>query len=141
MLYQLIYYSTASAEFGVDESLKMLLDARIANEKCGITGMLLYHKGLFLQVIEGEKETLAGLSEKIFEDPRHHDIEQIAFEPISARSFSTWSMGFANLGDTAHLHIRGHRDVHEAMQQWEAKVLGLAAAKQLLLQVQRAVNA
>jgi Sensors of blue-light using FAD len=135
MLYQLIYYSVASAEFGVDESLKMLLDARISNERRGITGMLLYHKGLFLQVLEGGREELASLSEKIFEDPRHHDVEQIAFEPISKRSFSNWSMGFANLGDAAHVHIRGHQEVHEAMLQWESKVLGLDAAKQLLLKV------
>jgi hypothetical protein len=132
MLYQLIYHSIASAEFGVDESLKMLFDARIANSKRDITGMLLYHKGQFLQVLEGDQAVLANLREKIFDDPRHHSVELLACEPIAARSFQSWSMAFANLSDKAHTNIQGLRNINSAMLEWESSVLGLKQAKQLL---------
>ena len=137
MLYQLIYHSIASAEFGVDDSLKMLFDARISNAKKDITGMLLYHKGQFLQVLEGDETMLASLREKIFDDPRHHSIELLSYEPLVTRSFQSWSMAFADLGDRAHSNIRGLRNINSAMLEWESNVLGLKLAKQLLQEARK----
>lgn len=44
---------------------------RTNNERAGITGMLLYKDGNFMQLLEGEKEAVLRLHKNIIVDPRH----------------------------------------------------------------------
>lgn len=59
--------------------------------------MLLYSEGSFMQVLEGEEETVEALMSKIADDPRHHEIIVLSREPIEARDFGKWSMSFRGL--------------------------------------------
>lgn len=93
---QLIYIS-AEVEPFTRNRLRDLLDvSRRNNEAAGVTGMLVYHDGTFLQVLEGEKETVEKLLETIDADPRHHKIKLLLRQEIEERSFGGWSMGFVN---------------------------------------------
>ena len=60
----------------------------------GVTGMLFYGNGTFLQVIEGEATTVDELVGKIARDPRHEDIRILSRKAIEHREHPDWSMGF-----------------------------------------------
>jgi hypothetical protein len=64
-LIQCIYSSVASSTFSEDELPELLAAARRANTKRGVTGMLAYINGNFLQVIEGDDAVIDGLFNKI----------------------------------------------------------------------------
>lgn len=57
-----------------------------------ITGALFYHRGTFLQAIEGPKDNLEELMQVLHQDRRHKCIRLIVNEVISRRSFSDWNM-------------------------------------------------
>ena len=68
--------------------------AQSQNEKFGVTGVLFYFEGQFLQVIEGEQKTLNALMANIKRDSRHKNVETLIDEPIAERGFESWSMAF-----------------------------------------------
>ena len=59
--------------------------------------MLLYARGSFMQVLEGEESAVAETMARIQADTRHHDIFELSHTPITTREFGTWSMGFRAL--------------------------------------------
>lgn len=93
-LYEMVYVSLAEHAMAEDELLDLLLRARAANERHGITGLLVYHERSFLQLIEGEREPVQRLFCAIERDPRHEHVDLIWEGPVRRRSFQHWSMGF-----------------------------------------------
>ena len=73
-LTQLIYVSSAKKLLCEEELNDMLTQARKANKKHHITGLLLYQDGNFMQVIEGEAGKIEQLFTNISEDYRHSAI-------------------------------------------------------------------
>ncbi|MCF8210111.1 MAG: BLUF domain-containing protein [Rhodoferax sp.] len=104
---QLVYVSSANTTFSNQELLDLLIRAREKNHSLGISGMLLYKGGNFMQALEGEEETVKKLFKTIQTDPRHHSTEVLLEEPITERSFADWSMGFRDLSDPAVLSTPG----------------------------------
>ena len=98
MIY-LCYVSSAVGKFTQDELVELLAKAREKNARLGVTGMLLYDDGNFMQVLEGPKETVKALYDTITKDRRHHGYIVIDEDELPARQFSDWSMGFSNLID------------------------------------------
>lgn len=68
------------------------------NREDGITGMLLYSGGNFLQVLEGEKSRVRGTYDRIAMDPRHRNLTLLTEEEVPERHFANWSMGYRQLG-------------------------------------------
>lgn len=98
-LYQLIYVSSAdSADMSEDELARILESAVRHNTPDGITGMLLYAGGSFMQVLEGERAQVEETYARVERDPRHHDVMMIDAQPVEARDFTQWRMGFRRLG-------------------------------------------
>jgi hypothetical protein len=93
---QLLYTSSLK---GKDESVlqPILESARRHNAVTGITGMLLYCEGSFLQVLEGPQTVVHATYERIRVDPRHCSIFKIDQIAVDKRHFSEWTMGFAPL--------------------------------------------
>lgn len=100
MIY-LVYISSATKLFTEAELLDLLQKARANNERDGITGMLLYSNGNFIQVIEGEETAVSSLHKRILSDPRHTRIITLLQRPLTKRMFAEWSMGFRNLDLTS----------------------------------------
>lgn len=96
-LIHIIYSSAAHVHFSQGQLLDLLASARSKNTGLGITGMLLHIEGSFLQVIEGPDCDIDSLFETISADPRHGNIITIIRESIPRRSFTDWSMGFADV--------------------------------------------
>lgn len=96
-LIHLIYCSTAKHEFSRSELSVLLINARRKNSQIGVTGILLYSDGSFFQVLEGERETVDMLFEKISSDERHKHITVIIRESIAKRAFGDWTMAYSDI--------------------------------------------
>lgn len=101
MLVRLLYASRA-----VDPSPaaieSILAESRHHNATCGITGVLCYGGGVFLQAIEGGRSAVSQLYGHIQKDPRHQNVELLHFEEIDERRFGGWTMGQVNLSKINH---------------------------------------
>ena len=96
MLVRLLYVSRA-----VDKdpkAIEAILDAsRQHNVSNGITGVLCYGGGIFLQAIEGGRMAVSDLFGHIQKDKRHKDVVLLHYEEISERRFGGWTMGQVNM--------------------------------------------
>ena len=82
----------------IDDVIEKILEkAKKRNVEHGITGLLFYHQGRFLQIIEGSKDSLNDLMTKLESDPRHTNVERLVDEEIKVRSFDNWNMDSFNL--------------------------------------------
>lgn len=107
-MFRIVYLSSATKEFAKDELLALLGKARDNNSQLGITGMLLYKDGNFMQLLEGEKSVVLNLYTRISRDPRHRGLIVVVEEAVNERLFSQWSMGFRNLKDQEVLAMPGY---------------------------------
>ena len=96
MLVRLLYASRA-----VDTSAAaietILSQSRQHNPGSGITGVLCYGGGIFLQAIEGGRAAVSELYGHIQSDKRHKNVELLSYEEITERRFGGWTMGQVNL--------------------------------------------
>ena len=96
-LVQLIYVSSAWRELSEDELYDILESSIRHNTQQGITGVLLYTNGRFMQVIEGEEAAIEETYSRICDDDRHKDVFLLSKEVIAKRDFPRWAMGFRRL--------------------------------------------
>ena len=96
MLVRLLYASRAvdTSEAAIDA---ILTQSRNSNPLCGITGILCYGGGVFLQAIEGGRMPVNELYGHIQKDVRHKDVVLLHYEEITERRFGGWTMGQVNL--------------------------------------------
>lgn len=96
MLVRLLYASRAvdSTPVAIED---ILSKSRQYNPTCGITGILCYGGGIFLQAIEGGREAVSELYGHIQGDSRHKDVVLLHYEEINERRFGGWTMGQVNL--------------------------------------------
>ena len=104
-MYSLIYRSVARASFSKPLIYEMLSEAREFNAAHGVTGCLLYHRGQFIQLLEGAYEEVKALFERIQKDQRHEQVELLEEEEVADRIFNEWSMAFQDIGDE-HQHAK-----------------------------------
>ncbi len=99
MISQLIYTSDA-AEGLTDADLGCILaTSQRNNAEMGLTGMLLYGRGRFIQVLEGPPDVLGRMMARIAADERSTHVHTLLTRTIEARDFADWSMGFHRLTD------------------------------------------
>jgi hypothetical protein len=97
MLVRLMYASRAVPAVDQEDLNAILRKSKTANPGEGITGVLCYSGGIFLQVIEGGRTAVNQLYARIVGDPRHTDVELLLYEEIGQRRFSGWTMGQVNV--------------------------------------------
>ncbi len=80
----------------------------------GITGLLLYHDGNFLQILEGEAEKVQATFARIAANPRHRNLQRLPPVSVHTRLFPDWSMGFARpetvIVDSS-IHVTAFREI------------------------------
>ena len=96
MLVRLLYASRA-VDSSADAISSILAHSRQYNPTLGITGILCYGGGVFMQAIEGGRMAVSELYGHIQKDPRHKDVVLLDYEEISERRFGGWTMGTVNL--------------------------------------------
>ncbi len=97
-LHRLVYTSARHKSCTDDEIQNILASCKKNNVGLSITGLLLHTNRRFLQVVEGEKDVIVDLYEKIKGDPRHGGVNLRFLEPIDERAFGNWYMAFKDLG-------------------------------------------
>jgi hypothetical protein len=97
MLVRLLYASRAAEPVpdGLVEAI--LQQARRNNPELGITGALCHGGEVFLQVLEGGRDPVNALYNRIVCDRRHRRVTLLDYTEIPERRFAGWTMGQVNL--------------------------------------------
>jgi hypothetical protein len=94
MPHRLIYVSSAVTPYDQADQDDILAVARQRNSAEGITGMLLYHDGNILQVLEGPEDRVTACFDRIAQDPRHQGCIVLQSEAVAGRTFAQWDMAY-----------------------------------------------
>ncbi len=132
MLVELLYCSISVAPQLTNVDIAQILaSARRRNLAEDITGMLIYHRGEFVQILEGRKKSVENLYEKFIDaDPRHTRIYKEQENTISHRRFNKCSMGFVGAPEiesprpSSAMGILMHRLSDEAKSERLSSALG-----------------
>lgn len=131
-LHEIIYVSLAQHPMAPQELTALLAQSRAHNTAHGITGLLLYHRQEFMQLLEGEEADIQALFDAICDDPRHQQIDKMWEGPLAQRNFSSWGMGFVAPDDTA---LRGRPGYEPLLAQGLIASSRDSVGKKLLLRV------
>ncbi len=97
MLVRLLYASRAVDTIDHEALLAILKKSKANNPAIGVTGVLCFSGGIFLQALEGGRVAVNRLYNRIASDPRHNDVVLLCYEEIGERRFAGWSMGQVNV--------------------------------------------
>ena len=96
-LYRLVYTSFRKCD---DKGVSKILEScKRNNAKKAITGILLHSNRRFIQYLEGDRDEILSLYERIKSDPRHTSVLRRNFELIKERVFPSWEMGYKDISD------------------------------------------
>ncbi|MEL7545228.1 MAG: BLUF domain-containing protein [Pseudomonadota bacterium] len=104
-LWSISYHSRPTARFSGNMLESMLEQAQSANQRRGISGLLVAGETDFVQWLEGSQAALRSLMERIQIDPRHSDITLLDSRPLGQRLFAEWSMLFVDEVPNAAFHL------------------------------------
>ena len=139
-MYMAIYVSSAVELFSEAELQALLETSRKNNEKADITGMLLYKDGNFMQLLEGPKEAVKSVLNRIHADPRHRGMLTLLQEEHAEREFEDWAMGFERLGSRDSVEIPGYSDFLELPLTSEQFLKNPSKSLKLLLNFKKVVR-
>jgi hypothetical protein len=98
MLVRLMYASRAVPAVNQEELMAIVRKSKANNGPLGVTGVLCFSEGIFLQVLEGGRSAVNRLYNRIVTDNRHTQVELLSYQEIGERRFAGWSMGQVNMG-------------------------------------------
>ena len=112
-LIRLIYASRATFEDagagGVEPQVgRILMQSRRNNPRQAIGGVLHYGDGRFLQCLEGERDAVNALYNRIARDDRHADVQVLSAGGVAERYFANWSMKYVPVEETIKHTLREH---------------------------------
>jgi len=94
-IFQLVYIAFTTEQFDLDKDIvKILQKASDYNSTVGITGLLLFKGGVFLQLLEGNKVEVDKLYAKILSDPRQKDAKTLLTKTAQKRICPEWTMNY-----------------------------------------------
>lgn len=105
-LIRLMYISRATfkptpALQGIEPTVgRILQSSRINNAKIDVGGVLFYGDGHFFQCLEGDKQAVHRLLERLHRDERHTDVTVVDEQPVATRRFDDWSMKYTAINDS-----------------------------------------
>lgn len=77
----------------IDETLRQILARSIHNNRIAdVTGLLVAFDGWFVQALEGPREHVGALLDRIMTDPRHRDVMVLDRCLAECRAFRDWNM-------------------------------------------------
>ncbi len=112
----LTFLSSAVSPMNEEQLVELVKSVRPKNEARGVTGVMLYADGHFIETIEGPEEAVEATFAKFALDPRHHNIHVALRERIDERAFPDWSMGFRALSAEQAASLPGFNDYMNAQR-------------------------
>ena len=99
MLVRLMYASRTAAHLDQDGLQAILRQCKDNNPAQGVTGLLCHcsSSGIFMQALEGGRDAVNQLYNRITQDTRHTDVVLLSYQEITERQFSGWAMGQVNM--------------------------------------------
>ena len=95
------FYVSVRTDPGDMAAVRHILQiSRRNNRRLDVTGCLLVAGPLFAQVLEGRRDDVVPLVERIRRDPRHGAVRVLVERPASIRQYGEWSMGYFD--DSGH---------------------------------------
>ncbi len=99
-VFHLVYISKAAEDLSYTDIREILESSRRNNARLGLTGLLIFRDGYFLQLLEGQELAVRGVLERICEDDRNYSVKVLIETQSNKRLFEDWSMAFHD-GDIA----------------------------------------
>ena len=94
--FQLIFASDAAVDMSDQILLDILVHADKNNRSKGISGLLLYSRNRFMQLIEAKnKDVVEALFAKILKDKRHTNVKLLLRQESNELQMAAWAMGFS----------------------------------------------
>ena len=112
-MYYIIYSSYAVNEFDDNRLKELLVQALEKNETLGITGMLFYFNGQFIQLIEGAETAVRQLANEIAIDPRHKHFMILKEGNAEERFFAEWSMGMKSVDPSNFEDVKSFKELNQ----------------------------
>lgn len=134
------YLSTATHLMSEQELEGLLGKARKQNLESGITGVLLYCEGSFMQCLEGEAAAVAQTYQRIGKSRLHTGIIELMDESIAVRSFADWRMGYSSVTSSEFLLLetaQWKQRLENTASSAHAAPAGLALLRQFWANAQR----
>jgi hypothetical protein len=91
---RLFYASTATEKCGPEEIDRIINAGRQNNLALNVTGTLCYENNYFLGCLEGSRENINFIFNKIVEDKRHTEVHLLELKEISHRYFEQYLTTF-----------------------------------------------
>jgi hypothetical protein len=137
MLSRMLYISTAVGPITTAVTGTILRSAQAHNAANGITGVLCQGRGVYLQVLEGERSKVDALYARITLDKRHHQVVLHQQEDISRRRYGKWAMAHVDMGhlteeEAAHQHAPAFDPYKATPEEVMAKIDALIAAGKVM---------
>ena len=107
----IVYFSKSVESFDENDLRIILQKSHQNNSRMGITGVLLYVRGSIIQVLEGEKTAVETLYNRIEQDSRHTNVDQVLSRPVAQRLFGSWSMGYETITNRQFEEIKSIIDL------------------------------
>jgi len=126
--FQIIYASLANRKLSQDEVRDLLHISRKNDGSVDVGGMLVYHDGCFLQVLEGPRIAVEAIYGRIKTDPRHRNVRLLLRCGISEPVFNDWSMAYVDTDGSNH-GLKGYVDY---IEQLDRKLAGDSQAMRVL---------
>jgi hypothetical protein len=110
-VYSLVYASEEQHPFSEPELDYLLERSRAWNEGHGLSGLLLYKSGSFMQAIEGDEAAVRKtFKRRITKDRRHAGVRVLSASEVRERQFPRWTMGYSRVPDEANPAVPGYDD-------------------------------
>ena len=93
-VFQVFYVSRATVPFDNATVQSILQISRRNNPRVAVTGCLLFSGRCFAQVLEGDRDVVRALAERVAADPRHLDVRFLHEKRREEREYADWSMGY-----------------------------------------------
>jgi hypothetical protein len=131
-LLSIVYSSTAAHPYDDEDLGALLALSRDNNAKYGLTGMLLYRRGRFLQVLEGPEDMVRRRMSIIAADPEHTDVRILLQETTDERQFPDWTMGYEPVTESMADDVPGFRTTFSDLERDEDPTRALQALRELV---------
>ena len=126
---QLLYVSNTLSDLSPGVLDDILTASRRNNAMMGITGLLLYIDGGFLQMLEGDERALRELYGRVAADRRHSDLRLMLDREVGARAFPGWAMGFERPcmddPETAGMFGVAHSAIHDRLSPKTGRIVAM----------------
>lgn len=107
MPYSLTYVSRSRLhDDGAEHKVAAIVEvSRRYNQDKGLTGALIFTGRDFAQTLEGDREAIDFVMDRILNDDRHRDVAIIHASEQSARDFADWTLVYRGLTTFVQRHV------------------------------------